>query len=155
MLNEQVDVIQTAQVQRLPPFRAPVSFLGLILVNSEFVFGLIHGFGLSTRLQQLPLGDEKLPMLFRILSFNIGVELGQVLALGAMLVILKSFRDTEGWKKFSKFANVSLIAAGIFLFFMQSHGYWHQSAPEDFPLNKDDHNHIHIDMQAEELEEFK
>ena len=42
MLNEQVDVIQTAQVQRLPPFCAPVSFLGLILVSSEFVLGLVQ-----------------------------------------------------------------------------------------------------------------
>lgn len=125
------------------------------LLKMVFVFGLIHGFGLSTRLQQLPLGDDSIPMLFRILSFNVGVEVGQILALGAMLVFLNGFRSMDGWKKFSKIANVGLIAGGIFLFFMQFHGYWHESAPGDFPLNKDDHKHIHLDMKAEELDLFK
>ena len=125
------------------------------LLKMVFVFGLIHGFGLSTRLQQLPLGDDSIPMLIRILSFNVGVEVGQILALGAMLVFLSGFRKSEGWIKFSKAANVGLIAGGIFLFFMQSHGYWHETAPGDFPLNKEDHEHIHLDMKAEELEEFQ
>lgn len=44
------------------------------LVAMVFLFGLVHGFGLSTRLQQLPLGDTGL--VARILSFNAGVELG-------------------------------------------------------------------------------
>ena len=125
------------------------------LLKMVFVFGLIHGFGLSTRLQQLPLGDDGLAMLFRILSFNVGVELGQIIALGAMLVFLSGFRKSEGWHKFSKAANVALIAGGIFLFFMQMHGYWHVSSPNDFPLNKDDHEHIHLDMEAENLNSFQ
>ncbi|NRA47285.1 MAG: HupE/UreJ family protein [Oligoflexales bacterium] len=125
------------------------------LLKMVFVFGLIHGFGLSTRLQQLPLGEDKLGILLRILSFNIGVEVGQVLALGLMLILLSSFRKSEGWKKFSKAANVGLIAGGIFLFFMQSHGYWHESAPEDFPISEEEHKHLHEDMEAEELEEFQ
>src|SRR5215204_2770082 len=45
-------------------------------------FGLVHGFGLSTRLQQLPLPNEGL--VTRILAFNVGVEIGQVAALVAM-----------------------------------------------------------------------
>lgn len=125
------------------------------LLKMVFVFGLIHGFGLSTRLQQLPLGEDNIGILFRILCFNIGVEIGQILALGAMLVLLSGFRKSAGWAKFSKAANVGLIAGGIFLFFMQFHGYWHETAPGDFPLNKDDHKHIHQDMEAEELEEFQ
>src|SRR5215207_2879144 len=56
------------------------------LLGAVFLFGLIHGFGLSTRLQQLPLGQEGLVL--RILSFNVGVEVGQVLALGVMWVFL-------------------------------------------------------------------
>lgn len=125
------------------------------LLKMVFVFGLIHGFGLSTRLQQLPLGHDSIAMLIRILSFNVGVEIGQIIALGAMLVILSGFRKTDGWLKFSKAANVALIAGGIFLFFMQSHGYWHESSADEFPLNKDDHKHIHLDMQTEELNEFQ
>ena len=46
------------------------------LLAAVFGFGLLHGFGLSTRLQQLPLGDDSTAMLLRILSFNVGVEVG-------------------------------------------------------------------------------
>ena len=125
------------------------------LLKMVFVFGLIHGFGLSTRLQQLPLGDDNVSMLFRILSFNVGVEFGQIAALTVMLVFLSGFRKAAGWAKFAYAANTALIAGGIFLFFMQFHGYWHQSSPESFPLNQDDHKHIHIDMKAEELNSFE
>lgn len=122
------------------------------LLKMVFIFGLIHGFGLSTRLQQLPLGDEKVSMLIRILSFNVGVEFGQIAALAVMLILLQGWRKTASFEKFSKFANVILIAGGIFLFIMQFHGYWHTSAPEDYPLNQDDHSHIHTDMKAEEFD---
>ncbi|MBT5469660.1 MAG: HupE/UreJ family protein, partial [Nitrospina sp.] len=52
---------------------------GLSMIWAVFIFGLIHGLGLSTRLQQLPLGDEGI--VWRILSFNLGIELGQISAL--------------------------------------------------------------------------
>ena len=55
------------------------------LLKLVFAFGLIHGFGLSTRLQQLPLGHDGL--LLKIISFNAGVECGQILALTAMLFL--------------------------------------------------------------------
>ncbi len=125
------------------------------LLTMVFAFGLIHGFGLSTRLQQLPLGDDNLGILGRILSFNIGVEVGQIAALAAMLFFLSGFRKTAGWAKFAFAANFGLIAGGIFLFFMQFHGYWHTSAPDSFPLNQDDHKHIHLDMKTEELDSFQ
>lgn len=121
------------------------------LLTMVFVFGLIHGFGLSTRLQQLPLGDDKLQMLYRILSFNVGVEVGQIVALTAMLILLSGWRKAKAYAKFAYAANVGLIAGGIFLFFMQFHGYWHGSDPDAFPLNKDDHSHIHEDMAQEQL----
>lgn len=121
------------------------------LLKMVFIFGLIHGFGLSTRLQQLPLGYDNVSMLIRILSFNLGVEVGQIIALAVMLVILQGWRrKSETFHKFARAANVALVAGGIFLFNMQFHGYWH-SFPESFPLNQDDHNHIHQDMKAEEL----
>ncbi len=120
------------------------------LLKMVFVFGLIHGFGLSTRLQQLPLGDDAQSMLMRILSFNVGVEFGQIIALSLMLILIKGWRMTHSFEKFSKAANVALIAAGIFLFNMQIHGYWH-SFPEHFPFNQAEHEHIHADMKAEEV----
>ncbi|NCN27562.1 HupE/UreJ family protein [bacterium] len=121
------------------------------LIKMVFIFGLIHGFGLSTRLQQLPLGDDFGSMLLRILSFNVGVEVGQIAALAVMMIILSGWRKTSSFVKFSKAANVFLIAGGIFLFAMQMHGFWHTSYPEDFPLNVDDHSHVHTDMKAEEV----
>ena len=117
-----------------------------------FIFGLIHGFGLSTRLQQLPLGDDQFSMLIRILSFNVGVEVGQIVALTVMLIFLTGWRKTQTFAKFSKAANVGLVAGGVFLFFMQFHGYWHQSDPDSFPLNQDDHSHIHEDMRASQFD---
>jgi len=123
------------------------------LLKMVFVFGLLHGFGLSTRLQQLPLGDDWFSILMRILSFNVGVEVGQIAALAVMLVVLSGWRKTIGFMKFAKAANVALIVGGIFLFAMQFHGYWHTSHPEDYPLNQDDHSHVHTDLKAEEVNE--
>jgi hypothetical protein len=118
------------------------------LVGMVFAFGLIHGFGLSTRLQQLPLGDSGVALVLRILSFNLGVELGQILALSLMFVLLISWRKTESFKTFGKAANVGLMAAGVLLLLMQLHGYQHSSFSEEFPLNRDDHSHVHQEMGA-------
>lgn len=67
------------------------------LIWMVFGFGLIHGFGLSTRLQQLPLGDEGL--VGKILSFNVGVELGQIAALSVMLVVLSAWRKRKSFTR--------------------------------------------------------
>lgn len=123
------------------------------LLRMVFIFGLIHGFGLSTRLQQLPLGDDSMSMLIRILSLNVGVEVGQIVALTVMLIFLCGWRQASAFAKFAKAANVFLIAAGIFLFSMQIHDCWHTSNPEAYPVNQDDHAHVHQDMKAEEINE--
>ena len=92
------------------------------LLALVFIFGLIHGFGLSARLQQLPLGDEGL--LLKILSFNIGVELGQISALAIMLFFLNIWRKRASFKKFSDLSNYALCAAGAYLFILQMHGFF-------------------------------
>ena len=112
-----------------------------------FIFGLIHGFGLSTRLQQLPLGDHGLVL--KILSFNVGVEVGQIIALGIMLVLLSGWRKTASFVKFSKGANVTLMFAGGLLLLMQLHGFNHTQYPDEYPLNVDDHHHIHKAMNKQ------
>ena len=74
------------------------------------LFGLIHGFGLSTRLQQLPLSDDGLVV--NILAFNLGVELGQIAALGIMLLLLSGWRcggrpqkiGKDAYKKYAGYA---------------------------------------------------
>ena len=109
-----------------------------------FVFGLVHGFGLSARLQQLPLGDRG--MISRILSFNVGVELGQVAALMLMLVLIAGWRRTDSFERFSVVSNNGLIAAGLFLFFMQMHGFQHSAFPDSFEFPRDSHYHAHAEM---------
>ncbi|MFA7353250.1 MAG: HupE/UreJ family protein [Sulfurimonadaceae bacterium] len=118
-----------------------------------FLFGLIHGFGLSTRLQQLPLGEDAPSMLLRIVSFNIGVEFGQIIALIPILFILMLWRKKESFMQQSKVANHALMFAGFMLLLMQLHGYLHTTNEEEFGFNKDAHTHIHLDMDAEELKQ--
>jgi hypothetical protein len=119
------------------------------LLAAVFIFGLLHGFGLSTRLQQLPLGDDKLAMLGRILSFNVGVEVGQILALCVMVGLLALWRRRQSFQRFAYAANVGLIYAGGLLLLMQLHGYLHDSDPNSFRFPAEEHRHIHQDMDIE------
>jgi len=116
------------------------------LLMMVLLFGLIHGFGLSTRLQQLPLGEQNGDMLLKIISFNIGVEVGQIFALIFMLIILTQWRKTASFLRLSKVANHVLMFAGFMLLLMQLHGYLHTANEEEFGFNKDEHYHIHLDM---------
>ncbi len=95
--------------------------------------GLIHGFGLSTRLQELPLSEDDL--LLNIISFNIGIELGQISALALMLLLITAWRKSRAFQTFSLVANYGLILTGAYLFLMQMHGYEHTSHPEEFIAN--------------------
>lgn len=119
------------------------------LLLMVLVFGLIHGFGLSTRLQQLPLGEQDVDMLWRIVSFNIGVEFGQIIALIIMLSVLNFWRKSSSFAKYSKVANHALMFAGFMLFLMQLHGYLHTVNEQEFGFNRDAHEHIHEDMQEQ------
>lgn len=114
--------------------------------------GLIHGLGLSTRLQQLPLNKDEL--LLNIISFNVGIEAGQVLALAIMLMFLASWRKAASFKPFSLLSNYALIAAGGFLFLMQVHGYTHITDPDEYGFSADNHVHEHIRMNEERAAEL-
>jgi len=111
--------------------------------------GLIHGIGLSTRLQQLPLSEDNL--LMNIISFNVGIELGQIAALAFMLILLAGWRKADSFKVFSKIANIALILAGLYLFMMQMHGYSHTSKPDEFGFSSDNHYHEHLKMNANKI----
>lgn len=115
-----------------------------------FAFGLLHGFGLSTRLQQLPLGDDPMEMLGRILSFNVGVELGQIAALAVMVGLLALWRHRPSFKRFSVAANLALFYAGVYLLFTQLHGYQHDTHPDSFRFPAAEHRHAHEDMAVED-----
>ncbi len=91
------------------------------LLFMVFLFGLIHGFGLSTRLQSFDMGEGQ--FLMKIISFNIGVELGQVLALIPIVFIISKWKPWPSYQVFYKSVNWFLVIAGIALFIFQMYGY--------------------------------
>jgi len=117
------------------------------------VLGLIHGLGLSTRLQQLPLSEDQL--LMNIISFNVGIELGQIMALTAMLLVLAGWRKSASFVPFSRVSNVFLIVAGFYLALMQMHGYSHVTDPDEFGFSSDNHAHDHIRMEEKRAQTLK
>lgn len=123
------------------------------LLGAVFIFGLLHGFGLSTRLQQLPLGDDPVAMLWRILSFNVGVEVGQIAALTVMVGALAIWRHRPSFKRFSYAANLALFYGGVYLLFTQLHGYQHDTHPDSFRFPAAEHRHAHEDMDVENTED--
>lgn len=127
--------------ENLDGFKKTLGIKSPNLLFMVFGFGLVHGFGLSTKLQELPIPEEGL--LARILSFNLGVELGQIAALMVMVLILTGWRHTTSFKQFSKAANAALIGAGALLFLHQMHGFLHDRAPDHFGFNEDAHFHMH------------
>lgn len=107
------------------------------LLLMVFVFGLIHGFGLSTRLQQLSLGGEGLVV--KILAFNVGVELGQVAALTVMLGVFRLWRSAPSFEQWATTANIVLVAAGMWLFVFQMASYFGDAPAHDHHV--EDHAH--------------
>lgn len=120
-----------------------------------FIFGLIHGFGLSTRLQQLPLGDKGGEMLMRIISFNIGVEFGQIAGLAIMLFIITQMRKHHMFERLSRVFNDGIMLAGFMLLLMQLHGYLHTSSPDEFGFSEDNHIHHHSQMDQPVIQEYQ
>jgi len=86
------------------------------------LFGLIHGFGLSTRLQSFDMGQDQ--FLAKILCFNVGVEVGQILALIPIVFIITLSRKNKQFPAFYKAVNWYLVLAGIGLFAYQLYGYF-------------------------------
>ncbi len=86
------------------------------------LFGLIHGFGLSTRLQSFDMGEGQL--LAKILCFNLGVEVGQVLALIPIVFVLTFSRKHKQFPAFYKAVNWYLVLAGVGLFAYQLYSYF-------------------------------
>src|SRR5688500_8090308 len=120
------------------------------LLGAVFLFGLLHGFGLSTRLQQLPLGDDSTGILLRILSFNLGVEIGQIAALAVMVALLSLWRHRPSFQRFSFASNQAIVYAGVVLLFMQLHGYQHDVDPDGFRFPAAEHRHAHEDWEVED-----
>jgi hypothetical protein len=85
------------------------------------ILGFFHGFGLATKLQEFKLPEDGL--VANILAFNAGVEIGQMLALGAILIAMNFWRRTDAFGRQAFAANVALMAAGFVLIGYQLTGY--------------------------------
>jgi hypothetical protein len=85
------------------------------------VFGLFHGLGLATKLQDLAVSENGL--LENLVSFNVGVEIGQVLALAVVVVLLNLWRATRSFARGAFYANLLLLAGGVALTGYQIAGY--------------------------------
>jgi HupE/UreJ protein len=85
-------------------------------------FGFFHGLGLATKLQDLALSKDGL--LTNMVSFNVGVEIGQLLALGLMLIAFNLWRRSGGFFRHAFAGNVVLMAAGFVLAGFQLTGYF-------------------------------
>ena len=131
--------------ENLDGFRRCLNVDSPNLLLMVLIFGLVHGFGLSTRLQQLPI-EEGGVMILHILSFNLGVEIGQIAALVVMWAVLRVIQKSANFLVFTKAANAGLIFAGALLLGTQLHGYTHTAHAETFPINRDDHSHAHADI---------
>jgi hypothetical protein len=92
------------------------------LLLMVFIFGLIHGFGLSARLQEVTLADDP-ALLSKILLFNVGVEFGQIAALMVMAFAIRAWQQVKGWALASRLVNIALIIAGGALLVFQLYGF--------------------------------
>src|SRR5438093_14060 len=86
------------------------------------IFGLFHGFGLATKLQEFALAQNGL--VTNIVSFNVGVEIGQGLALTAVLIGLSYWRTRGGFLRHAFVTNTALMAGGFILIGYQLAGYF-------------------------------
>jgi hypothetical protein len=86
------------------------------------IFGLFHGFGLATKLQEYALSGDGL--ITNMVSFNLGVEAGQILALMGVLIALGFWRTRPGFLEHAFAANTLLMAGGFVLTGYQVAGYF-------------------------------
>ena len=86
------------------------------------IFGLFHGFGLATKLQEFALARTGL--VANIIGFNVGVEIGQVLALTGVLIVLSYWRTRPGFLQHAFVTNTVLMVGGFLLVGYQLTGYF-------------------------------
>jgi hypothetical protein len=86
------------------------------------IFGLFHGFGLATKLQEFALSPNGL--VTNIVSFNVGVEIGQGLALTGILIGLTYWRTRQGFMRHAFATNAFVMGCGFLLVAYQLSGYF-------------------------------
>jgi len=88
---------------------------------ATLVFGLFHGFGLATKVLEFEMSRDGL--LPNLIAFNFGVEIGQILALSAILILMGFWRRTKSFGRHAFAANVALMTAGFLLVGYQLTGF--------------------------------
>ena len=89
---------------------------------ATLVFGFFHGLGLATKIREFELSSEGL--IPNLLAFNVGVEIGQLLALGAILIAMGFWRRTQSFRRHAYTVNVALMSAGFVLIGYQLTGWY-------------------------------
>ncbi len=89
---------------------------------ATLVFGLFHGLGLATKILEYDIAEDGL--IPNLLAFNVGVEIGQLIALAIILIAMSYWRKTSGFLRHAYTANVLMMTAGWLLFGMQMTGYF-------------------------------
>ena len=89
---------------------------------ATLIFGLFHGFGLATKVQEYEIASDGL--LTNLVAFNLGVEIGQLLALGAILIGISFWRRSDSFWRHGYTANVAMMTAGFVLIGMHLTGYF-------------------------------
>lgn len=90
--------------------------------TATLVFGLFHGLGLATKILDFEMSSDGLVP--NLVAFNVGVEMGQILALSAILIAMGHWRRTTAFSKHAYTANIAIMAAGFVLMGYQLAGYF-------------------------------
>jgi hypothetical protein len=90
--------------------------------GATLVFGLFHGFGLAAKIQEYDMARDGL--LPNLLAFNLGVEIGQLMALAVILIAMGYWRRTAAFLRQAYTANVAMVSAGFVLIGYQLTGYF-------------------------------
>jgi hypothetical protein len=88
---------------------------------ATLIFGFFHGFGLATKIKEFEISPDGL--FVNLIAFNVGVEIGQLLALSAILIIMSYWRQTASFFRHAYTANVVMMSAGFLLMSYQICGY--------------------------------
>ncbi|MBC7562732.1 MAG: HupE/UreJ family protein [Gemmatimonadaceae bacterium] len=88
---------------------------------ATLIFGFFHGFGLATKILDFEMAPDGL--VANLVAFNVGVEIGQVLALSAILIVMNHWRRTASFRSMAYGANVAIMTAGFVLVGFQLAGF--------------------------------